>query len=163
MGEMKTTVTQNGRELTFTRIFDAPRELVFEVFSTAEHLSEWWGTPEWPVAECDVDFRVGGVWQYCLRNSNGEEHWGKSVYDEIDPPTRIKLTDYFIDADGKVLGGMPTVKSTVEFEDLGGKTRLVTRNVYDSEEGVQTVVRMGIAEGTNASWNLLEEHLKELV
>lgn len=73
-----------GLELVLERVFDAPRELVFKVFSEAEHLKQWWGPRGWIVPFCSVDFRPGGVWHYCMKCVDekqgdffGMESWGK--------------------------------------------------------------------------------------
>src|SRR5690554_1859159 len=94
-GSMVTRI-ENGTDLVLERIFDAPRELVFEMFAEAEHLKQWWGPRGWDLPYCDIDFRPGGVWHYCMKcidTSFGEfygvESWGKVIYKEIAHPDRI--------------------------------------------------------------------------
>ncbi|MDB5055026.1 MAG: activator of Hsp90 ATPase 1 family protein [Bacilli bacterium] len=103
-----------GNVLTLERLFDAPRELVFKVFSEAEHLKHWWGPRGWTLTVCNVDFRPGGVWHYCMKCIDekqvdffGFESWGKAVYEEIVEPEKVILVDYFSDADGNEAEGMP--------------------------------------------------------
>jgi uncharacterized protein YndB with AHSA1/START domain len=79
-----------GQELILERVFDAPRELVYKAFSEAEHLKHWWGPRGWTLTVCNVDFRPGGIWHYCMKCINedqkdfyGFESWGYSVYGEI--------------------------------------------------------------------------------
>jgi uncharacterized protein YndB with AHSA1/START domain len=86
-------IEQTDTELTFTQVLDAPRELLFKVFSESEHVKQWWGPEGWTMPICTIDFRPGGTWHYCIRNANGEEHWTKAVYREIVPPARIVYTD----------------------------------------------------------------------
>ena len=67
-----------GRELILERIFDAPRPLVFEAFTEAEHLMRWFGTDGWPLTVCNIDFRPGGVWHYCMKcMDEGQEYFGQ--------------------------------------------------------------------------------------
>lgn len=152
------------RELIFTRTFDAPRQLVFETFSSCEHLSNWWGPRQWPMAECTLDFREGGVWHYCLRGPNeGDESWGQAVYDEIVEPERIVYTDHFADSDGNVNSEMPAVKTTIQFDRQNGKTTLRVRAQYPSASDLKQVVEMGMIEGMNETLDRLEEHVASLV
>ncbi len=86
----KTKVETKERELIMERIFDAPPNLMFEVWSSCEHLKHWWGPKEWPMEECEMDFREGGTWHFCLRGPNkGDESWGLATYKEIDKPRKI--------------------------------------------------------------------------
>src|SRR3546814_13659101 len=76
--EMDSTMTElkvetADREITMSRAFDAPRDLVFEAFTQNVHLKAWWGPREWPIGESRLDFRVGGTWHFSLRGSDGTE------------------------------------------------------------------------------------------
>ncbi|MBK9343198.1 MAG: SRPBCC domain-containing protein [Dehalococcoidia bacterium] len=97
----KTTATPAGeRELLIEREFAAPRELVFKAWTERDRLMQWWGPPTWPIDYCTVDLRVGGAWHYRMRGPAGEEGWGKGVYREIMPSSRLVYSDYFSDEDG---------------------------------------------------------------
>ena len=94
-----------GHVLILERVFDAPHDLVFAMFKEPEHLKRWWGPRGWELPVCDLDFRPGGVWHYCMKCVEqgeyfGMESWGKGVYKEIVEPEKIVYTDYFSDADG---------------------------------------------------------------
>jgi uncharacterized protein YndB with AHSA1/START domain len=155
-------VETTDRELVLTRTFDAPRELVFTAYSSCEHLRNWWGPRSWPMVECTLDFRVGGVWHYCLRGPDeGDESWGRAVYDEIVEPARIAYTDAFSDAEGNVNEAMPRTRSTVEFDELDGSTRLTLRATYPSAEDLQQVLDMGMVAGMTETLDRLDEHLAE--
>ena len=98
MSSSNQTVDTSGNVLTLTRTFDAPRSLVFEAYSTCEHLKNWWGPRSWPMVECSMEFRVGGRWHYCLRGPNaGDASWGMAVYEEIVRPERLVYFDSFAD------------------------------------------------------------------
>ena len=156
-----------GRVLVLERVFKAPRELVFDAFSQAEHLRQWWGPRGWEVPFCTVDFRPGGRWHYCMRcvdEAQGEfygmESWGLGLYRDIEAPARIVYTDYFSDADANINENMPPTLSTLTFEEVEGGTRVTNRAAYDTEEALKTVMDMGMLQGVTETWDRLAEHLE---
>ncbi|MNX89148.1 hypothetical protein D3C86_1211530 [compost metagenome] len=157
---------ESEKVLVLERVFDAPRELVFKMYQDPEHLKRWWGPRGWEVPVCNVDFRPGGVWHYCMKcvDQNqgqffGMESWGKAVYKEIIEPEKIVYVDYFSDAEGNENPAMPSTEVTLEFIDLGGKTKLVSRGEYVSAEALKTVMAMGMLQGITETWDRLEERL----
>jgi uncharacterized protein YndB with AHSA1/START domain len=160
---------ENDRVLVLERIFDAPRDLVFKMFKEPEHLKRWWGPRGWEIPVCTVDFRPGGVWHYCMKcvDQNqgqffGMESWGKGVYKEIIEPEKIVYTDYFSDAEGNLNDSMPSTKITLEFIDLGGKTKLINRAEYVSAESLKNVMDMGMLQGITETWDRLNELVESL-
>lgn len=160
---------ENDRVLVLERVFDAPRELVFSMFKEAEHLKHWWGPNGWELPVCNVDFRPGGEWHYCMkcvdRNQGefyGMESWGKGIYKDINEPEMINYTDYFSDAEGNINTNMPSTEVTLEFVELDGKTNLINRGEYVSAEALKTVMDMGMMQGITETWNRLEEHLNKI-
>jgi uncharacterized protein YndB with AHSA1/START domain len=157
-----------GRELVLERVFDAPRELVFEVFGKAEHLMRWFGTTGWPLTVCNIDFRPGGVWHYCMKCVDesqeyfGHESWGRSVFNEIIEPERIVYTDVFSDAEGNVKENMPEARVTLDFIEHDGKTKLISRTQYATDEAIKAVLDMGVLQGVSQTWNQLADFLAEL-
>jgi uncharacterized protein YndB with AHSA1/START domain len=158
-----------GNVLTLERVFDAPRELVFKVFSEAEHLKHWWGPRGWTLTVCNVDFRPGGVWHYCMKCIDekqvdffGFESWGKAVYEEIVEPEKVIFVDYFSDADGNEAEGMPSSQITMTLVELEGKTKIISRAQYVSPEALKNVMEMGMEQGITETWDRLEEHLQSL-
>lgn len=159
----------DGRELVLERVFDAPRELVFKAFSESERLKQWWGPRGWTLPVCNVDFRPGGVWHYCMKCTDknqgefyGMESWGKAVYQEIIENEKIVYTDYFSDAEGNEAEGMPPSQITVIFTEEEGRTKLVSRAVFDSTEALKTVLDMGMEQGISETWDRLDEYLLAL-
>jgi len=160
---------ENERVLVLERVFDAPRDLVYEMFKDPEHLKRWWGPRGWEIPICSVDFRPGGVWHYCMKcvDQNqgqfyGMESWGKGVYKDIVEPKTISYTDYFSDAECNTNENMPSTEVTLEFIELGGKTKLVNRGEYVSTEALKTVMDMGMLQGITETWDRLEERLSEI-
>ncbi|NMH68006.1 SRPBCC domain-containing protein [Bacillus sp. RO3] len=163
-----TSRVENDQVLVLERVFDAPREQVFSMFKDAEHLKKWWGPRGWELPVCNVEFKPGGVWHYCMKcvdqgqgDFYGMESWGKGVYEEIVEPERIVYVDSFSDAEGGTNESMPSTHITLEFEDLGGMTKLINRAEYASAEALKTVTDMGMVQGITETWNRLDEALQE--
>jgi uncharacterized protein YndB with AHSA1/START domain len=83
------------------RVFNAPRELVFEAWTTREHLMQWWGPKGVKITTCKNDLRSGGVMHYCMRRADGTDWWGKWVYREIVRPERVEYINSFSDPQGR--------------------------------------------------------------
>lgn len=140
------------RELTITRVFDAPRHLVFKAWSAPEHLARWWGPSGYTLPVCEMDFRPGGAYRYCMRSPEGKESRVRGVFREIVGPERLVMSGGWEDEHGKV--GHQTT-TTIIFEDLGGKTRLTLHTgVFES-----VASRDSHRGGWNASIERLAEYL----
>ena len=149
--------TPSDREITLTRLFDAPRTLVFEAMTRPEHIKRWWGCLDdgYSVPVCEVDLTVGGKWRFVNRHPKGEaEFYG--VYREITPPDRLVFTEIyapFPDAESVV---------TTELSDENGKTRLTVTSSYPSMEVRDMVLGTGMERGAAISYDRLEEVAQEL-
>ena len=130
-------VASAGQELVITRIFDAPRELVWKAWTDCEHLKRWWGPEHFTAPACKIDLRVGGKYLFCMRSPQGQDYWSTGVYREIVAPSRLVYSDNFADAEGNVVPashyGMPgewpkEMLVTVTLEELAGKTRMTMRH-----------------------------------
>ena len=144
------------REITLTREFQAPRELVFEAFSKAEHLAHWWGQKDSTLAVCEMDFRPGGAWRFVERAADGNEYGFRGEVREIVPPERIVQTFEF--------EGMPGHISveTLVLEDLGGRTRMTVTSVFDSVEDRDGMLQSGMEKGAGESYDRLDAYLQTL-
>jgi uncharacterized protein YndB with AHSA1/START domain len=156
------------RELILERTFDAPRDLVFKAFSEAEHLKRWFGPKSWPLSVCNIDFRPGGVWHYCMKcidesqEHYGQEAWGKAVFREIVEPERIVYVDSFSDAEGDIDKELPESLVTLTFVEQEGKTKLINQTQFASVEALKTVMDMGHLQGMAETWDNLEEFLEQI-
>jgi uncharacterized protein YndB with AHSA1/START domain len=147
-----TSSTPSDREIRLTRLFDAPRQLVFEAMTKPEHVKQWWGilTPECSVPVCEIDLRPGGAWRFTGRNANSEyTFYGE--YREIAPPDRLVFTEIF--------EPYPDVESVVTslFTEENGKTRLTVTASYPSIEVRDMVIGTGMERGAGISYDRLEE------
>jgi uncharacterized protein YndB with AHSA1/START domain len=99
------TSQQKAQDLVITRIFDAPRELVWKAWTEPEQVMRWWGAKIITSPACKIDSRVGGKYHFCMRMPDGQDVWSTGVYKEIVPLERIVKTDSFADAEGNVVPG----------------------------------------------------------
>ena len=136
-----------------TRVFDAPRRLVFEAHSSPEHLRHWWGWRDSTLPVCDMDFRPGGAWRFVQRTADGQEYGFRGVYREIVPPERIVQTFEF--------DGMPGHISveTLTFEERDGQTTLTSTSVFQSMEDRDGMLQSGMEAGAAETLDRLAEYL----
>lgn len=120
-------------DFSITRTFDAPRDLVFEVFMKSKHLMHWWGPKGFTWVSAKLDLRPGGLFHYCMRSADGHEMWGKFVYREIVSPERIVFVNSFSDEKGNTVRApfnpnWPLeVLNQVTFVEQDGRTTLTLR------------------------------------
>jgi uncharacterized protein YndB with AHSA1/START domain len=162
MAKNSLTGERGKQDISITRIFDAPRELVWRAWTEPEHLMRWWGPKGFTTPFCEINLRVGGRYLNCMRSPQGQDYWSTGTYLEIVPLERIVCTDSFADAQGNVVPatyyGMEAdiplqMLVTVTFEDLQGKTRM-------------TLEHAGLpagptSEGASAGWNESFDKLAE--
>jgi len=94
------------QEIVMERQFNAPRTLMFQVFTRAEHLKRWWAPPPYTLPVCTIDLRSGGIWHYCMRGPEGQDQWARAVYREIVPPEKLVYTTTFADEHANPTPGM---------------------------------------------------------
>ncbi|MFS8111291.1 SRPBCC domain-containing protein [Rhizobium jaguaris] len=126
------------REIVLTRDIAAPRILLFRLWTEPQHLMRWWGPQNMTAPSVSVDLREGGAWRHCILNPDGREYWSHGRYLEIVAPERLVFTFAWEGQDNKPGQQM---KVTVEFHELGEKTRLVFRKAElpdDTELKLQT-------------------------
>src|SRR5947209_6323582 len=125
-----TQAGKSDRELVITRVFDAPRALVFKAWTDPDRLMRWWGPKGFTTTSCRMDLRMGGAWRITMRSPEGREDRQQGVFREIVEPDRIVFTYTFEDAAGKL--GHQTIV-TVTFVEHDGKTTLTLRQgVFES-------------------------------
>lgn len=127
-----TTTTPADRVLTLTRVFDAPRSLVFKMWTQPEHLVRWLGGPSTKSVTCKLDPRPGGAWHVVMCLDDGTDHRVSGVYREVVPPERLSFTWAWEEADG---AHSHETLVTVTFAEHGAQTKLTLRQeVFESAE-----------------------------
>ena len=151
-----TVTTPTEREIHVERIFDAPRDRVFELFTDPELVPEWWGPRGTTTIVDEMDVRNGGSWRYVTRNSDGSETAFRGTYREVSPPDRIVQTFEW--------EGMPGHVSvdTAVFEDLGERTKLVSSSIFHTTEERDGMLGSGMEEGMNETYQRFDELIERL-
>ena len=156
------TEIKNKDILTITRIFDAPRDLIWKAWTNPKLLKLWWGPKDFTSPVANIDLRVGGKYLNCMRGPDGKDYWSTGVYREIAPRERIVTTDSFADEKGNIVpaseygmtGDWPLeLIVTVTFEDIGDKTKMTLKH-----EGIPAGM---MREMTEAGWNQSFDKLVE--
>jgi uncharacterized protein YndB with AHSA1/START domain len=136
-----------------TRIFDAPRDLVWDTFTKAEHLARWWGPRRYAITVHEFDVRPGGKWRVSHSDGNKTiEFFGE--YREVVKPERLARTFCF--------GEFPPIDEIYEFRDEGGKTKLTCTQRFANVMGRDMMAKGGAAEGGRESFERLDALLEEL-
>lgn len=147
----------SAQEVQMTRLFDAPRQMVFEAMTKPEHIKRWWGNlgQGYSVPVCEMDLRVGGKWRFVNRHADGEVVF-HGVNKEINPPSRLVFTE--------TMDPYPEPGSlvTAVFTEENGKTRLTVTVEYPSQEVRDIVLGTGMEKGAGLSYDRLEDLLAEL-
>jgi uncharacterized protein YndB with AHSA1/START domain len=153
-------IKANGdREIVMTRVFDAPRKLVFDAFTKPELLKQWLlGPPGWSMPVCEIDLRIGGRYRYVWRrDTDGTEMGCGGVYREIVPPERLVHTEQF---DNPWYPGESLI--TTVLDEQRGKTTLTARMLYESRDARDGILKSGMESGVAASYDRLAELLAKL-
>jgi uncharacterized protein YndB with AHSA1/START domain len=153
-----TLTTPSDREIRITRLFDAPKHLVFEAMTKPEHVRRWWGNLDerYSVPVCEIDLRVGGTWRFVGRGPEGQYPAFHGVYREIDAPGRLVYTEIF--------EPYPDVESVVTqlLTEESGKTRITVTSLYPSLEVRDMVLKTGMEKGAALSYDRLDDVSREL-
>jgi len=145
------------REFTVERVIDAPRQLVFKVWTEPEHLAQWFGPNGFTNTILELDVRPGGVWRHIMHGPDGTDYPNKSIFTEVVPPERLAYTH---------LGpeGTPVLfDATVTFEEVGTGTRVTMRAVFPTAaERDYLVKEFGAIDAAHQTLDRLAEHLAKL-
>ena len=148
--------TPTDREIVITRVFDAPRRLVFEAWTNPEHVPHWMLGPEgWTMPVCEIDLRPGGAWHFVWRRSDGTEMEMRGLYKEIVPPERLVSTESWGDE-------WPETLNTLILSEADGKTTITQRVRYASKEARDAALKTGMVEGMSQGFERLDEYLGTL-
>lgn len=153
--KIKQTTSTADREIVGIRVFDAPRELVWKVWTDPEHIAQWWGPRGFTTTTYSWDFKPGGVWRFVMHGPDGRDYQNKVTFLEIVKPERIVYKH----------GGGEDVEpvhfeTTVLFEEHGGKTKLTLRGVFPTAEARAYVVKnYNAVEGQKQTLDRLGEYL----
>jgi uncharacterized protein YndB with AHSA1/START domain len=147
--------TPSDREIAMTRVFDAPRSLVFDAFTKPELLKRWLGVRGgWTFPVCEVDLRVGGAYRYVWRGPKGQEMGMGGIFREVVRPERVVCTEKFDESwyEGEAV-------DTMTFVERNGKTTATTTVLYSSKAARDGVLKSPMEKGVAEGYDKLDEVL----
>ena len=151
-----TFTTASDREIVITRVFDAPRRLIFEAWTNPEHLPHWMlGPGGWTMPVCQIDLRPGGAWHFGWRHTDGTEMEMRGVYREIVPLERLVSTESWG-------GDWPETLNTLTLSEEDGNTTITNTVLYPSKEARDAALQTGMKEGMSLSFDRLAEYLRNM-
>ncbi|SHF19313.1 Uncharacterized conserved protein YndB, AHSA1/START domain [Seinonella peptonophila] len=157
--QVKTVVKKEGLSLIVEREFDAPRELVWEAWTSPEHVAKWWGYGGVPLYKCEIDLREGGSYRYVQKGEDGSEFPTIGKYLEVVKPERLR---YSMILDIAPFNEHESIVMD-SFEQLSnGKTRLTMRTNYPTIEVLEASVASGAEQGAIASMERLSEYISNM-
>ena len=155
MGKTNLIVEPGKQEVIFTRVFDAPPELVFKAYTDPDLLRQWLGPRALTMTEIQQDLKPGGTWRFVHRDAEGHTFGFHGVFHTVTAPQQIVRTFEFEGVPGHVL------LETATFEEQDGKTKLTGQSVFQSVEDRDGMVSSGMESGMNEGMDRLDELLKE--
>ena len=147
--------TEAARSIVTTRVFDAPRDLVFAAWTDPKHLAQWWGPTGFTTTTHAFDMRPGGVWRFVMHGPDGTDYQNRITFEAVDRPERLVYRH----------GGGDDVEPvqfhvTVTFEDLGGKTRLTMKGLFATAAiRDEVAAKYGAVEGAQQTLERLATYL----
>jgi uncharacterized protein YndB with AHSA1/START domain len=157
MSKIKLIAEPGKQEIVITRVFDTPRNLVFETYINPDVIPKWWGPSKYVTTVDKMEVRTGGIWRYVQRAIEGDEFAFHGVYHAIVAPERLVFTFEFEGMPGHVL------LETVTFEDNNGKTLLTDRMVFQTVEDRDGMLGSGMEAGLTEALDRFEQQLQALV
>ncbi|HEV7240360.1 MAG TPA: SRPBCC family protein [Thermoanaerobaculia bacterium] len=148
--------TPTDREVVITRVVDAPRGTVWEAWTNPKHVPHWMTGPDgWSMPVCEIDLREGGGWHFVWRKSNGTEMGMRGTYVEVAPPERLVHTESWG-------AEWPETTNTLVLSEENGRTTMTLRVLYPSKEARDAALATGMKDGSEQSYDRLEEYLRTL-
>ena len=144
------------REIVISRTYEAPRELVFEAFTSREHVDHWWGPNGFRNATHEMDVRPGGIWRYTMHGPDGTDWPNYVTYLEVVPPERL-LYDH-----GAEEGQPPHFQVTITFAEVGAATEVTLHSVFPTAEAKEATAKFGAVEGGKQTLAKLDDYLAQM-
>jgi uncharacterized protein YndB with AHSA1/START domain len=151
-----TFTTPSDREIAATRVFDAPRRLVFEAHTNPKHVPNWMLGPDgWTMPVCEIDLRPGGSWHFVWRRADGTEMEMRGKYKEVVPPEKLVTTESWG-------GNWPETLNTLTLSEKDGKTTLTMTILYPSKEARDAALKTGMKDGMTQSFDRLADYVRAM-
>lgn len=156
------SVNKENNTIHVKREFNADLQLVWEAWTTAEALDQWWGPRPWKAETKTLDFREGGLWHYAMVGPEGEKHWSRADYISIIRKKSFTVKDGFCDENGKINPDFPQNLWTNNFSSKDDKTLVDILLTFDTPGDLEKTIEMGFKEGFTIGLQQLDELLSAL-
>ncbi|MDD4921250.1 MAG: SRPBCC domain-containing protein [Bacteroidales bacterium] len=153
------SINKEEKSITVKREFAAERSRVWDAYTKSEILDRWWAPKPWKARTKTMDFRNGGHWIYAMVGPNGEEHWAREDYHDIQFQKKFSGHDAFADADGNIDKELPQSEWVITFTDKGQSTLVAFCITFDNLAQLETTIQMGFKEGLSMAMEGLDELL----
>ncbi len=144
----------SDREVVMSRVFDAPRALIFRIYTDPKHIPQFWGPSKYVTIVDRLEVKVGGIWRFIQRDGKGKEFAFNGVFKEIDSPKRLVYTFEFEGMPGHI------ILETLTFEESNGKTTLTATAQFQNIEDRDGMLNSGMESGATESWDRLADMLE---
>jgi len=157
----ETKLTHEGTKLIIERVINAPKYKVWEAYADANIFAKWYSTNGWTTRVKHFDFTAGGYTLFAMKCEDenqkmfGQESWNKSEFSSVTPIDTFTYKDSFSDEDGNSNENMPTTEITVILEEVNDATKITSVSIFDSKEGLQQALAMGMEEGIKQTFSKL--------
>jgi uncharacterized protein YndB with AHSA1/START domain len=150
--QLETTLTlPSDREIEMRRVFNAPADILFDVWTKPEHVRKWYGVRSTTVTVCEIDLRVGGAWRWVVTKPNGPEIAFSGVFREIDRPRRLQKTELFEGMPG------PGAIVTLTFDEKDGRTTLISNMLFETKADRDACLRSGMELGVRECYQKIDD------
>lgn len=156
MEKTRFTRDEENARLTIARSFASPADRVWQALTEPALLDQWWAPAPWKTRTITMNFRVGGYWHYAMNGPNGEQHFGRMDFLDIDPGVAYESSDVFCDADGVANESLPRQNMTLRLSTSGEITQVTCVVQYASTDDMNRILEMGMAEGLTMAHDQLE-------
>jgi uncharacterized protein YndB with AHSA1/START domain len=156
MADTEFVIEPGRQDIVITRVFDAPRDVVFKAYTDPDLVPKWWGPRRYETIVDRMDVRPGGQWRFLNRDVDGTEYGFRGVYHDIVAPERVVQTFEFEGAPGHV------ALESLTLTETDGQTKAVAQSVFQSVEARDAMVQSGMQEGARETWDRLTELIDSL-
>ena len=157
MGDTEIIIEPGRQDIVITRVFDAPRDVVFQAITDPTLIPNWWGPRRYETIVDRMEVRPGGLWRFLNRDAEGNEYSFKGVYHDIVAPERVVQTFEFEGVPGHVS------LDTATLEEIDGKTKFIAVSVFQSIEDRDGMVQSGMEGGARETYERLAEVIEGLL
>jgi len=151
------TVNKETNTVNVQRKFSADRPLVWDAYTKANILDQWWAPKPWGSKTKSMEFKEGGKRLYAMCSPEGEEYWSFAEYTSITPKSNFQFKDGFCDKEGNVNDELPRSEWSINFEDLDEGTLVKVKIKHEKLSDLETIIEMGFKDGFMATLEQLEE------